>query len=104
MVSIIPGIENLAPERTDTSSGFSADPSSPPVSLSSRRRCVSISFSTDVGTRRPRVLNNVQTPVETVKPGGTGSPAFVISARPAPLPPSRSRIERSPSALPPPKK
>src|SRR5438105_6442282 len=33
-----------------------------------------------------------------VKPGGTGSPARVISATPAPLPPSRSRIEASPSS------
>ena len=42
--------------------------------------------------------------VEMVNPGGTGSPALVISARPAPLPPSRSFIVRSPSALPLPKK
>src|SRR6266478_3652161 len=38
-----------------------------------------------------------------VKPGGTGSPRFAISARLAPLPPSRSRICALPSALPPPK-
>src|SRR5258708_6153904 len=30
--------------------------------------------------------------------GGTGSPARVISATPAPLPPSRSRIEALPSS------
>ena len=42
--------------------------------------------------------------MDTVNPGGTGSPALVISARFAPLPPSRSRIVRSPSAEPPPKK
>ncbi len=46
----------------------------------------------------------LQTSVEMVKPGGTGSPALVISARPAPLPPSRSFIVRLPSALPLPKK
>src|SRR5688500_14110207 len=39
-----------------------------------------------------------------VKPGGTGRPAALISARPEPLPPSRSFMERSPSALPLPKK
>src|SRR4029077_12053995 len=39
-----------------------------------------------------------------VKPGGTGRPAFVISARPAPLPPRTSFILPFPSALPPPKK
>src|SRR5579872_4950005 len=39
-----------------------------------------------------------------VKPGGTGRPALVISARPAPFPPSSSFILPLPSALPPPKK
>src|SRR4051794_37373772 len=39
-----------------------------------------------------------------VNPGGTGSPALVISARPEPLPPSVSFIVRSPSAFPLPKK
>src|SRR5579885_1025473 len=39
-----------------------------------------------------------------VKPGGTGRPALVISASPAPLPPSTSFILPLPSALPPPKK
>src|SRR6516165_1185101 len=39
-----------------------------------------------------------------VNPGGTGRPALVISARPAPLPPSTSFILPLPSALPPPKK
>src|SRR5690348_2662800 len=39
-----------------------------------------------------------------VKPAGTGKPILVISARPAPLPPRRSRQVPSPSALPAPKK
>src|SRR5260370_13933062 len=39
-----------------------------------------------------------------VNPGGKGKPAFVISARPAPLPPSSSFILPLPSALPAPKK
>src|SRR5437016_11488242 len=39
-----------------------------------------------------------------VNPGGTGSPALVISAKPAPLPPSSSFILPLPSALPAPKK
>src|SRR5215471_1919234 len=38
-----------------------------------------------------------------VKPGGTGRPRLAISARLAPLPPSRSRISDLPSALPSPK-
>ena len=39
MVSIMPGIENLAPDRTDTSSGFSVDPSVAPAAFSSLFRC-----------------------------------------------------------------
>src|SRR5262245_57940713 len=39
-----------------------------------------------------------------VKPGGTGTPARDMPARPAPLPPSRSFMVPSPSALPLPKK
>src|ERR1700694_2963361 len=35
-----------------------------------------------------------------VKPGGTGSPRFAISAKLAPLPPSKSRNPALPSALP----
>src|SRR3990170_1275714 len=38
-----------------------------------------------------------------VKPGGTGSPRLAISARLAPLPPSKSRNPALPSALPSPK-
>src|ERR1700733_15026800 len=38
-----------------------------------------------------------------VKPGGTGSPRLAISARLAPLPPSRSRSPALPSAFPSPK-
>src|ERR1700693_3198922 len=37
-----------------------------------------------------------------VKPGGTGTPARLISAKPAPLPPRTSFILPSPSAFPPP--
>jgi len=36
-------------------------------------------------------------PVVTVKPGGIGSPRFVISARLAPLPPRRLRMSAFPS-------
>src|SRR5713226_8240993 len=46
----------------------------------------------------------LQTTVEIVKPGGTGRPALVISASPAPLPPSRSFMLRLPSAFSAPKK
>src|SRR3984957_13058051 len=42
----------------------------------------------------------VQTEVGIVKPGGTGRPRLAISARLAPLPPSKSRRPALPSALP----
>ena len=45
MVSIMPGIENFAPERTETSSGFSVEPSVAPAAFSSLRRCAAISVS-----------------------------------------------------------
>ena len=38
MVSIIPGIDTGAPERTETSSGSAASPKRLPVAPSSRRR------------------------------------------------------------------
>src|SRR5262245_12114375 len=46
----------------------------------------------------------LQASVEMVNPAGTGRPALVISARPAPLPPNVSFIVRFPSAVPLPKK
>ena len=103
MVSIIPGMENLAPLRTETSRGSAASPSRLPMSCSSRSSAFSISDSISGGSAA-RSWNRLQAAVETVKPGGTGSPALVISARPAPLPPRVSFMSLLPSALPPPKK
>ncbi len=48
-VSIIPGIENAAPERTLTSSGSCASPSLRPITFSSLVTCRSISASSDLG-------------------------------------------------------
>src|ERR1700722_422919 len=45
----------------------------------------------------------MHTEVGMVKPGGTGRPRLAISARLAPLPPSKSRNPALPSALPSPK-
>ena len=104
MVSIIPGMENLAPLRTETSSGSVGAPSLRFISVSSRCSADSISWSISAGRLPFRSTNRLQAAVETVKPGGTGSPALVISASPAPLPPSRSFMSLLPSALPPPKK
>src|SRR5262249_4146887 len=51
----------------------------------------------------PVVMYSRHAAVWMVNPGGTGSPALVISARPAPLPPSSSFILALPSAWPAPK-
>ena len=102
MVSIIPGIDARAPERTETSSGRSRSPKRaptwPPILSSAARIC---DFSAS-GSGPPASL--LQTSVVMVNPGGTGIPSRVISAKPAPLPPSSSFWLASPSAWPPPKK
>ena len=49
MVSIIPGIETAAPERTETSSGFSPSPKCFPVAVSSRWRVFSTSTRRRLG-------------------------------------------------------
>ena len=49
---------------------------------------------------RPAAKYALHAAVVIVKPGGTGRPAFVISASPAPFPPRSSRIFALPSALP----
>ena len=49
-VSIIPGIENFAPERTDTSSGSSASPSCLPIVLLER---LEVLASTSAAAQRP---------------------------------------------------
>ena len=49
-VSIIPGIENLAPDRTLTSSGSSPSPRFLPMACSSRGRCSVTSAASPAGT------------------------------------------------------
>ena len=49
-VSIIPGIENFAPDRTDTSSGSPGSPSVLPRAASSAARCSATSASNPSGT------------------------------------------------------
>ena len=97
------GIDARAPERIETRSGLSASPKRISISCSTFARAVSTSAFTSAGSFPPRRLNSAQTSVEIVKPGGTGRPRFDISARLAPLPPRRLRIDASPSALPSPK-
>jgi len=103
IVFIMPGIENFAPERTLSSSGLALSPSFIPTRDSSSASDAAICSSTSSGTRFWLSKKTLQTSVMMVKPGGTGTPLRDISARPEPLPPSRSFIVPSPSAVPAPK-
>ncbi len=102
MVFIMPGIENFAPERTLSSRGSEASPSFFPARPSSFSRATQISSSTSAGTFLSLSKKMLQTSVLIVNPGGTGTPARLISARPEPFPPSVSFMVPSPSAVPPP--
>src|ERR1700690_4167224 len=90
IVSIIPGIEMAAPERTDTSSGSSVSPKRFPLFSSRRAMCSPISSSRPSGASCRRTKAR-QASVVIVNPPGTGTPSWVISARPIPFPPRRSR-------------
>jgi hypothetical protein len=79
-VSIIPGMENRAPDRTETSNGFSVPPKTRPV-CRSRSRMASVTSAASPSGTDPVFMNSRQTSVVIVKPGGTGSPSRVISAR-----------------------
>src|SRR5437868_15415387 len=82
-------MENLAPERTLTSSGSAGSPSSRPIDFSSFFSCLVTSSSSPLG--QPLSMYARHASVVIVNPCGTGRPSTdVISARLAPLPPSRS--------------
>jgi hypothetical protein len=53
MVSIMPGIESRAPERTETRSGSRRSPKRLPTSFSMRRRPSFICLPSFSGKRRP---------------------------------------------------
>ena len=95
-VSIIPGIENFAPDRTDTSSGSCGSPSWRPT-RSSSARSARVTCTRSSGGTTPSARYWRHASVVTVNPGGTGNPSRVISARFAPLPPSRSFSSLPPS-------
>ena len=99
-MSIIPGIEALAPERTDISNGFSLSPNFVPIIFSTKW----IPFSTSALIKAtvlsfPILLYSVHISVVIVNPGGTETPIRFISARLAPFPPSRFFILEFPSAF-----
>ena len=92
----MPGMENLAPLRTETRSGSEGSPRWRPIWSSTPRRAVVTSVASDSGTVDSlRYARHAS--VVIVKPGGTGRPSFVISARLAPFPPRRSFMDLSPS-------
>ena len=99
-MSIIPGIDSLAPERTDTSSGSSLSPSFLPACSSSRPIASAMPSSRPSGKLLSAFMYATQASVVMVKPAGTRSTPStrVISATPAPLPPSSSRMSREPSS------
>ncbi len=100
----MPGIDTAAPDRTLNSSGLSAEPKLLPVSCSTAAMPARASSHSDSGQLSPCSKKCSQAAVVMVKPGGTGSPRLVISARPAPFPPRTAFMVRSPSAAPPPKR
>ena len=71
-VSIIPGMEDAAPERTETSSGSSAWPSFLPMLSRARSRCSVISSARPSGSRSPRRLRRGE--VGAARLGGDGEP------------------------------
>ena len=104
MVSIIPGIEARAPERTETSKGFSTSPNLDFISSSTPAMAFSTSALSRATTSSfPFSKYSLQTSVVIVKPGGTGTPIKFISAKLAPFPPRRFLISALPSAFPFPK-
>jgi hypothetical protein len=95
-VSIIPGIERGDPDRTETSNGSLGSPNERPMTPSSRPRCLSTSADKPAGGVSVS-LQARHASVVIVNPGGTGKPRAVMAARFAPLPPSSSIFDGSPS-------
>ena len=88
-VSIIPGIENFAPERTDTNNGLVGSPNFLSKLFSKSFNESLISEISPAGIF-PEAKYSRHAWVVIVKPGGTGKPIRTISARFAPFPPSKS--------------
>mmetsp|Transcript_27252 Transcript_27252/g.44405 ORF Transcript_27252/g.44405 Transcript_27252/m.44405 type:complete len:200 (-) Transcript_27252:118-717(-) len=88
-VSIIPGIEMTAPERTERRTGSSGAPNFFPSCFSNCETHFSTCPSRPAG-HLPVLVNEMHAVVVMVKPGGTGRPRFVISLKLAPFPPRRA--------------
>ena len=96
----MPGMEARAPERTETRRGRAGSPSLRPTAASRRASAASTCSQSPAGCLRPPAEYAAQASVVIVKPGGTVTPRFVISASSQPLPPSRCRSALDPSAFP----
>ena len=98
-MSSIPGIETRAPERTETSSGSSGSPSAFPVRRSSSASASSTSSASPSGELAAGLHVGDAGLGRDREPGRhpLGPRTRVISATPAPLPPSSSRWSREPS-------
>src|SRR4029453_11835034 len=94
----MPGIENAAPERTETSSGFFGSPNFLPTFSSIFFKPSWTCSHMPSGKFLSFSKNALQASVVTTSPGGTGNPARVISHNPAPLPPSNDLSSPGPSS------
>ena len=103
-VSIMPGMDTRAPDRTETRRGAFRSPKISPMAFSSFPRFFSTCFHMPGGNFPCRFVDSTQASVVMVKPGGTRIFRLVISARFDPFPPKRSFILADPSARPLPKK
>ncbi len=74
-VSIIPGIETGAPDRTDTSNGLGPPPKDRRVVASRAARWSRASAQAGLSGTRPYSWKSRQASVVMTKPGGTGRPA-----------------------------
>ena len=102
MVFIMPGMENFAPERTLSSSGFVGVAQLLAHRLFKLLQSV-VHLVVDFFGNLVAVLEKeIADFGRDGEARGTGTPALHISARPAPLPPRVSCILPSPSAVPPP--
>ena len=72
-MSIIPGIETAAPERTETSSGSSGSPKRFAALPSSEAMCSATSASSPSGSSPPPVMYARHASVVIVKPGRDGN-------------------------------
>ena len=89
MVSIIPGIETLAPDLTESKRGFFRSPNFFLTSFSITFNSVLICFINFEFNFFLSLKKISHTFVEIVNPGGTGSPILPISDKLAPLPPKK---------------